>query len=163
MQLILMRHAEAEGNSPQGDHGRRLTSRGRDVAARVGERLAPVGIDHAIVSTATRTRETFEALGLDCPVEYSDAVYQQDTPAILARLADVADHVDKLLVVGHSPLIPVLAASLAERAGARKESEELVHHFPTATFTVVGLEGTWRQLANPTSIGGAQLLEVSRP
>ena len=162
MQLILMRHAEAEGNSPTGDHGRRLTAQGRGAAERVGEKLGSAGIDYAIVSTSTRTRETFDALSLGCTVEYADAIYEQDARAILSLVADVADDVDTLLVVGHSPVIPALAVRLTEHTLSTSDSDELLRHFPTATFAVVDFEGNWEQFADLRNTGYGKLLEVDR-
>jgi phosphohistidine phosphatase len=59
--LLLFRHAKSD--SPQGgsDHERPLGPRGRHDAPRMGEEMARRGLkpELALVSTATRTRETF--------------------------------------------------------------------------------------------------------
>ena len=82
--LVLMRHAKAE-SSPSGpiggDIGRRLTERGRDDAAAAGRWLAEIGCvpDHALVSAAERTQETWAAVaetsGSTADVDVSRAMY----------------------------------------------------------------------------------------
>ena len=61
--LIVMRHAKAEPFAPS-DHARPLTYRGIASARDVGDHLRDGGLapDYAIVSSALRTRQTWEAL-----------------------------------------------------------------------------------------------------
>ena len=61
--LLLLRHAKAERSQPGGrDHDRVLTQRGRADAKTLGAYLARHRLvpDRALVSTAARTRETWE-------------------------------------------------------------------------------------------------------
>ncbi|SDL79192.1 SixA phosphatase family protein [Tessaracoccus oleiagri] len=163
MHLILMRHAKTEGANPRGDHARELIDRGRADAVLAGERLADLDVDYALVSTSARTRQTFEALGLDVPVEYLDAIYEQDVREIMQRIAEVPDDVHCLLVVGHSPSVPALAMELAREAGDEERSDELAHHFPTATYAVFEVGRSWQQLTDLGSFESVRLREVVRP
>ena len=62
--LILLRHAKSDRPAGVADHERPLNDRGRRAAPAVGAHLAEAGIkpDLALVSTATRTQETWEAV-----------------------------------------------------------------------------------------------------
>ena len=53
--LVLMRHAKTEGHNPEGDRARELLPEGREDAVAVGNQLAELGLQHAMVSTAVRT------------------------------------------------------------------------------------------------------------
>lgn len=163
MLLILMRHSKTEGAHPQGDHARELLEHGRGDAARAGELLAPYHVDHALVSTATRTRQTFDALGLDVAVDHVDAIYSQGISGIAQRIAEVPERVRSLLIVGHSPSIPSLAMELARDAGAHAEAEDLARHFPTSMFVVFDVAGAWEQLADPGSFDSVRLERIVRP
>ena len=61
--IIVMRHAKAEQGGPS-DFERQLTDRGMADAAAAGTWLAERGVvpDHALVSAAVRTQQTWEAL-----------------------------------------------------------------------------------------------------
>ena len=63
--LILMRHAQAESSAPSGgDEARPLSAAGRAEALLMGRALAERGLkpDLALVSTAVRTRQTWEQM-----------------------------------------------------------------------------------------------------
>ena len=61
--LMLLRHAKTETDAPSGrDQDRRLDDRGRNDAAEIGGWIAthPPFPDAVLVSTATRTQQTWE-------------------------------------------------------------------------------------------------------
>ena len=79
MRLILLRHAKSEKAEPgMSDHPRRLNARGKNDAAVIGAYMARHGLvaDLALVSTAERTRQTWErvaaALAKQPRVVYED-------------------------------------------------------------------------------------------
>ena len=79
--LIVMRHAKAEPFAPS-DHARTLTDKGLASARDAGAHLGDTGgtPDYAVVSSAVRTRQTWDALveaaGItDCEVSFDDAVF----------------------------------------------------------------------------------------
>lgn len=143
--LVLMRHAKTEGHNPGGDHSRELLPRGVQAAQEAGLLLATLGLQHALVSTATRTRQTFTALGLDIPVEYQRALYEDGTETMLQRISETDDAITGLLVVGHAPTIPGLSAQLSY-ASAPKEADDLQCWFPTSAFAEFTFEGSWADL-----------------
>ncbi len=112
MKLILMRHCKSDWSSGLADEDRPLNPRGRKAAVALGGWLrAQAHVPtHALVSSAARTRETFDLLALDTPVSFHDALY-------LAEPGTILDHVKAnpsqvLLVVGHNPGIAELADGL---------------------------------------------------
>ncbi|NHB85439.1 hypothetical protein G7085_14665 [Tessaracoccus sp. HDW20] len=85
-----------------------LTRTGRSDSEAAGLALRGLGLQLALVSTATRTRETFGSLGLDIPAIYLDDLYFGGTDAALSAIAATDDAVTGLLVVGHAPPSPTL-------------------------------------------------------
>lgn len=109
MDLLLWRHAEAEQGTP--DAKRKLTARGEQQAARMGEwlkRNAPKKL-RIVASPALRCQQTARALGLPFT-----------TDARLGTGGDVADLLaavgwpdgGTVLVVGHQPTLGHAAALL---------------------------------------------------
>ncbi|MDA0566487.1 histidine phosphatase family protein [Streptomonospora sp. S1-112] len=152
--LIVLRHAKADALVGGADHARVLTPEGRDQARAVGARLAAAGLrpDHVLCSTARRTRQTLElalaAFESPPPVEYEDALYSADVPAVLDLVSRTDPAVHTLLVVGHNP-------TMAQLAGAFMADEPLTG-FPPAATAVVDLEVEWLYAAPGT--GTARLL-----
>ena len=146
-QLVLMRHAKTEGNNPGGDKARRLIPRGVQDAQEAGLALSRLGLQHALVSTAARTRETFTALGLGIPAEYLDDLYSGGTSTLLRRIGEVSDDVTGLLVVGHAPTIPSLVADLTF-ASDPDGADDAAAWYPTSAYASFTFDGTWRALAD---------------
>lgn len=143
--LVLMRHAKTEGNNARGDKARELLPRGRDEAAAAGETLASLGLDLGIVSPSQRTRQTFEATGLEIPVEYQDEIYDGSTITLLEQVAETDEDVSGLIVIGHAPTVPMLAAHLFYDQDPH-EADQLQSWFPTATFVVLNVDCAWSEL-----------------
>ena len=111
--LALMRHAKSSWSSPVSeDHARPLNARGRRSAKALGDwlRAENLKIDQALVSTATRTRETFAALGLECDVTYLDGLYHAGAHDMRASLSKATG--DCVLMLGHNPGIAWFAHQL---------------------------------------------------
>ena len=142
--LVLMRHGEA-GFAAR-DRARPLTPRGREEAASQARAIARVvgGIDVAIVSEATRTRQTLVALrsaGLAVARVWEEAsLYSRGGEGLLETLrgldrcgiegsvresADAEGGVkaEAVLVVGHEPTMSTLAGLLATREKDLPESQ----------------------------------------
>ncbi len=64
LRLLLMRHAKSAWPKDVGDHDRPLAERGREAAPMIGGHLAVAGLvpSKVMVSTARRTRETYECV-----------------------------------------------------------------------------------------------------
>ena len=110
MELILWRHAEAEMGEP--DEGRALTAKGHKQAWKMAEWL-----DHnlpnsckILVSPATRTIQTAEALGRKFKI-VEDLSPESNVEKILAA-THWPDSREPVLVIGHQPTLGQLAAML---------------------------------------------------
>lgn len=168
--LILLRHAKAEGAAAS-DVERPLAERGRADAAAVGALLEDTGFEPDLVlcSSAVRTRETFEGVrdgGLAVAsdgVRYDDRIYNAEIGELLACLAEVADDVTQLLVIGHAPGIPDLAEHLTDPARSDTGAREVLSAgFPTSAFAVLVVPGGWADLADVEAArGAAQLMMVT--
>ncbi|HEX5378832.1 MAG TPA: histidine phosphatase family protein [Phenylobacterium sp.] len=141
--LILLRHGDAERDSPSGDDfDRRLSERGREEASRMGETLAELGLipDLALASAAARTRETWAALSPAFPnarATFDDSLYLAE-PELVRRAAEQAGATcGALMVVGHNPGLQDLALTLLIEGGAAASAVERVRSgFPTGAAAV---------------------------
>lgn len=156
-----MRHATTEPNNALGDKARRLLPRGVQDAQDMGKALAPLGLQYALVSTATRARQTFAALGLHIPAEFQDALYHDGADKMLQRISETDDGIKGLLVVGHAPTIPGLSARLAYSDSPR-EADDLQCWFPTSTFAEFTFEGSWTGLDPDSSAACVRMLSPVR-
>lgn len=170
--LVLMRHAKAEAFAAS-DQERPLAPAGRRQAVAAGESLAAAGLqpDAALVSSAVRTRQTWELLasrlGRAPLPEVRDDLYDATARTALDVLRTVDDAVVTLLVVGHEPVMSSLSLLLAA-GGDRREGPGDVElagdlgqvrlGIPTATRCVLTLDGDWSDLAP----GGAVLRSLDR-
>ena len=117
-----MRHAKAEQHGPS-DAERELAVRGHADAAAAGRWLAGQGVqaDHALVSSAHRTRSTWEELagaaGWDVEASYSSGLYAAGPETALDLVRETPDDVRCLVVVGHNPTMAYLAQLLDEGGG----------------------------------------------
>lgn len=181
--LILMRHATAEHQGANRDHDRPLTEHGRREAAEAGRwmRVRLPAVDSVLCSTATRTRQTLVSTGIQAPAGYQDGLYAGGVQDILELLRRVPPAAQTVLVIGHAPGIPFIAATLDDiaRAGGhdtdldvaarhrRPDSREPAEHrhqaalrrFPAGALAVLGVDAEWRDIAG----SGAVLVTVRLP
>ena len=149
--LLLLRHAKAETwSSAEGDHGRRLSGRGRRDAAEAGRWLVANGYqpDVVLCSSSTRTRETWAAVagelagaGEGVELVNEDRIYDAHVDDLLAVVREVEPTKRTVLLVGHAPGVPALAA-LLDRSG----SSELESHFPTCAVAALTVHSSWDSL-----------------
>jgi phosphohistidine phosphatase len=141
--LLLLRHAKAE-RSPVGgrDHDRVLAARGRADAKTLGAYLARHALipDHAVVSTAARTRETWTllaaAMGKTPPATFDERIYDAEPETILQIVTETGADMHTLMVVGHNPGLQELAAMLVA-SGNIEARERLGRGFPTSALVVI--------------------------
>lgn len=110
MDLILWRHAEAEAGEP--DLGRRLTTKGRKHAARIGgwlEHHLPTTC-RILVSPAERAQQT--ALALKRKFRTVDALAPGATVDDLLVVARWPESRECVVIVGHQPTLGQAAAKL---------------------------------------------------
>lgn len=136
--LILMRHAKTERAAASGlDRDRALTDRGRDDALLMGRILFEKGLrpDLALVSTATRTRQTWdllqEAFG-DVEVRLEPKLYNASSDVIRHFVEGAEDEAGCLLVLAHNPGVHMLAHEyLIESAASPSVMDRIAAGFPT--------------------------------
>jgi phosphohistidine phosphatase len=150
--LVVMRHAEAE-RWAQSDAERGLTESGRASARAAGQWLAQNDLipDHALVSAARRTRETFEHLALgaesDLEPDLRLDLYQASPESALDELRLAPDASHTLLLVGHNPTISFLANLLQDGLGEPAAITAMTAGYPTAALTVMEYERAWADLS----------------
>ncbi|MCI4662338.1 MAG: histidine phosphatase family protein [Neomegalonema sp.] len=120
--LILMRHAKSDWSAPgRSDHDRPLNQRGRLAAPLMGAWLAEQEwlIDHALISSALRTQQTWARL---CPLlpnavstKTRPDLYECRPQDIAAAVAQTDAQLNTLLVVGHNPSTQAYAHMLCGR------------------------------------------------
>jgi phosphohistidine phosphatase len=154
-----MRHAKAEQHGPT-DFDRPLADRGHRDAAAVGVWLAGEGFepDHALVSAALRTRETWVAVAAaadwDLDAEIDRGLYAAGPDTALDLVREVDDDVRGLLMIGHNPTIAVMAQLLDDGDGDPDLAEEMMSGYPTGAVAVFEVDGSWADLEE----GGARLV-----
>jgi phosphohistidine phosphatase len=136
----------------------------------MGRYMASHGLvpDHAIVSTAVRTRETWrlvtDAFLRKPPVSYEDRIYEADPQAIMAAIAKAPSSAKTLLVVGHNPGFHETALLLVGSGDTRARAK-LSAKFPTAALAVIDFDvkswsairpgsGRLERFVTPRAIGG---------
>ena len=153
MRLMIFRHAKAEKSAPgMRDHDRPLNPRGRKDAAQMGAYMAHHALipDGSAVSTARRTRETWDGLASAfsgaIPVGYEDRLYDAGPEAILAVLRETDPQVRALVVVGHNPGLHETARLLIA-SGDVEARERLNEGLPTSGLAVIDFAGDgWENL-----------------
>ena len=149
--LVVMRHAKAEPYADT-DSARRLTARGREAATAAGRFLAEQGLvpDHALISDAVRTRETWaavrEACGSDAQEEVTEDLYAASPSDVLEAIRMVPDAAATCIYVGHNPTAAHLAAALDDGDADPDVLRGLLAGFSTSALAVFELPGPWSEL-----------------
>lgn len=134
MKLILLRHAKSDWDDPlQDDHDRPLNRRGRETAPKIGTWLRDNGHapDLILCSSAARTRETVERLGLTAPVIHDRRLYHAGPDLILS--CTQGQPAPTLMIVGHNPGM----AEAAAMACLTRPTHPDFDRYPTAACTIV--------------------------
>jgi phosphohistidine phosphatase len=153
--LVVLRHAKAEPFAAR-DHARELTARGLREAEAAGRYLAERGLvpDHAVVSSAARTRATWtameHALGPGVDVVHDEAVYSGGVDVALEALGAVPETARLVLLVGHQPTVGQLAHLLDDGNGDRDALHAMLHAFPTASLALFDVTVPWTDLSAGT-------------
>lgn len=162
--LLLLRHAKAEPFAGT-DAARPLSLRGRRQATEVGDSLAAAGPvpQLALVSAATRTRQTWDLLAArlpeEVPAEFLEELYESGPRGVLDVLAEYAGASERVIVVGHEPVMSSLAGLLASEESDPALVDQVRHGVPTAARSVLTFDGEWADLGR----GAARLVAVERP
>lgn len=165
-QLVLLRHAKAEHPGSLDDQLRPLALTGRKQATEVGTGLRAAGLvpDLALVSSALRTRQTWDLVraGLEVPAEtarLSDDVYAAGIRQLLGLLRGLDESAGTVLVVGHEPTVSQTAAALAGPGSDDAALARVRVGVATASYSVLEVPSAWAALEPD----GARLLRVVDP
>jgi phosphohistidine phosphatase SixA len=122
VRLFLVRHAHSDPGQP--DELRPLSTRGREQARELGERLAAVAPEVVLASPLLRARETGAAIAKAAGVEVR--VDERLAPGATAEdvLAAIEGAGEAVVTVGHEPDCSEVAAALG--AGERDFSPAAV-------------------------------------
>lgn len=136
--LVVVRHAKSDWHVPVGDRERPLAPRGRRQAPATGRWLAEhlALADLAVVSVATRARQTWQLVAAELPeappVQVAEAAYTFAGDDLLELVRQLPDDAGTVVVVGHNPAVEEAVESLTGRSV----------RLPTAALAVVDLP-TW--------------------
>ena len=150
--LVVVRHAKAEAYGSS-DFERELAPRGRRDAAAAGAWLAEQGVraDAALVSAATRTRQTWEivaeAAGWSVEPDLDHSLYGADEDGVLDLVRSADDAARTLVVVGHNPTMGLLAQLLDDGDGPPEAVDQLMRGYPTSATAVFEVTGGWADVA----------------
>ncbi len=142
LRLALLRHSEAHPHAASGDRERPLNKSGRKMAARMGEycHALPLVPDLVLVSSALRTRETYEIFakesGRELKVTFDPALYNATSTTIRELVAQVSSDHQIVLVVGHNPGIAESAIALSGD-GDPRQLAEIRAHFPAPALAII--------------------------
>ena len=164
--IHLLRHAKSSwDDSALPDHDRPLNERGRAAAPRVGAHMEEVGHlpDLVLCSTATRTRQTLDAVlsewEAEPAIEFQEELYLAGPGEMLDLVRSVPDTVDSVLVVSHNPGTGILAAALCGE-GPPERIHLMRAKFPTAGLAIIELNvNRWTDVES----GCGSLKEFVRP
>jgi phosphohistidine phosphatase len=149
LRLILMRHAKSDWSLSGDDHDRPLNPRGLRSARALGQWLRDHDYlpDTALVSSAVRTRQTFDLLGLAVAPSLDRGLYLADENALLRALQDSAGKT--VLMIGHNPGI----ASFATDVLTEPHSHERFFDYPTGATLVAEFEAaSWNDVQLGTGV-----------
>ena len=153
---MLVRHAKARADGPT-DAERELEDRGRADAAAAGRWLVgqQVKPDHALVSAATRTRQTWEAMaaaaGWGLEPELDRGLYSAGADTALDLLRLTPAEASTLVVIGHNPTVAYLAHLLDDGEGDVEAATAMAGGYPTGALTLYEYAGEWADLAPGTA------------
>ncbi len=151
--LYLLRHAKSSwADATLDDHDRPLQARGRRRAGelRVWMEDRDIGCDLVLCSTALRARQTLDVVlpALGGPdVRHVPRIYGAGADGIIEMLKDADEGIERIMVVGHDPVLRQTAIALAMTANG-DAMDRLKRKYPTAALAALtfGSAG-WRALA----------------
>ena len=150
--LIVMRHAKSDWSATgTADIDRTLNKRGRTSAKAIGVWLTAGGFvpDVVLCSSARRTAETWENMGLSADIHYLRELYLAAPATILDTVRAVKR--DSVMVLAHNPGI----AAFAEAIVANAPDHDRFYDYPTAATLVAEFDGDWSELAPGKAIARA--------
>jgi phosphohistidine phosphatase len=164
--LYVLRHAKSSWDDhAAADHERPLSERGRRAVRVIAAYMKAKAIEPELVlcSTARRTRETLEGLGLGSTVLVEHRLYGASADDLIERLRSLPAELRSVMLVGHNPALQMLVLRLAAggwSGGERAEGlEEIRRKLPTGALVTLETTDEWAQL----DVGSAELVDYVRP
>jgi phosphohistidine phosphatase len=171
-QLYVLRHAKSSWDDPMlDDHDRPLAPRGRKAMMVIGEHIRTAGIrpDQVLCSSARRTRETLQAVGVDGETLIERELYDATCASAIERLRRVPADIGSVMLIGHNPTAQMLVLRLTGVNGAdyangtkeppRGDLADVQRKFPTGALATLSFDCEWSELGP----GCATLLGYVRP
>ena len=140
--LFLLRHAKSAWPEGVADRDRPLARRGREAAPLIGRHMREAGYQPALalVSPATRTRETFALVDAELHIavhDFTKAIYEASAEALVALIRAAPSSVEALMLVGHNPGMADLGLLLSNRKKSDVDAmQRLGMKYPTAGLAV---------------------------
>ncbi|MEQ1953236.1 histidine phosphatase family protein [Mesorhizobium sp. CN2-181] len=164
--LLLLRHAKSSwDDAGLADFDRPLAPRGLKATPRIARELVRRDWlpDAALVSTALRTRQTWDLVAAELPdppkPDFRKDLYEASAEQVLTQIRDAGGRAKTLLVVGHNPGIEDFAGQLASLESEARTLSRLREKFPTAALARFVFAGEWQELR----LGAARLTHMLRP
>lgn len=143
LRLILTRHAKSDWDNPlDSDHMRPLNARGQRAAPAVGRWLVRDDYvpQQALVSDATRTRQTWDRIAAEfpaaVPAQFEAALYHAG-PDVMLRVLHTAQ-AQTVIMIGHNPGIAAFAHMLLAAPPTHPEFSR----YPTCSTLVAEFDAT---------------------
>lgn len=145
--LVVLRHAKSSWRTNESDVNRPLSSRGTRDAVVVGQQLAPLAFDLALLSPAVRAQQTWQSLrmaGVRAAAERTeDVLYHGGARDVIELLRTVPAAAQRVLLVGHEPMLSDLVLTLSVSTPHTRRIEQ---KFPTAGVAILTHEQDWDDL-----------------
>ena len=152
--IYVLRHAKAKRSHSSGtDHARRLNSRGRSAATRIGAYMKGHDYEPEVIisSSAARTVETMhgvaESFDQDPDITTQDALYLAGPDRLLRTCQVLDDRSSSVLLIGHNPGMHEFSLLLVQN---REDPlvRKLIGSFPTGALAVFRFEAEqWAKVA----------------
>jgi phosphohistidine phosphatase len=153
--LMLLRHAKAVPQGSLADENRPLAERGRSDMAVIAEFAVGKGLvpDLVLVSSAIRTRETWELLvpAFAAPPAHriDPRLYSAPAEQIFYVIRETAPEIQSLMLIGHNPGLED-AARILTGSGETDALIRFGSSMPTSALAVIDLAGGWNDLQERT-------------
>jgi phosphohistidine phosphatase len=166
--LYVLRHAKSSWDDhAAADHERPLSERGRRAVRAMAAYMEAKGIEPELVlcSSARRTRETLEGLGLlSSTVIVEHRLYGASSDDLIERLRSLPGELGSVMLVGHNPAMQDLVLRLAAgehrgRGESAERLEEIRRKLPTGALVTLETTDEWAEL----DVGSAELVDYVRP
>ena len=135
-----MRHAKSSWEDLNiNDFERPLNKRGKKSAKKICEFFVKrkYRFEFALISSATRTRSTFEILSKGIPepktTEYSKSLYLADEFTIINKIKKISSNYKSILLINHEPTVKNLVRYLTKNHETNN-FKLMNYKFPTAAF-----------------------------